>query len=46
LFNDADNKKVNKKSGDMYSAAIDQIISWLEKAKGVAENDKQANALG
>ena len=34
------------KSGGMYGAAIDNIISWLEKAKGVAENDKQANALG
>lgn len=34
------------KSGGMYGAAIDQIIGWLEKAKDVAENDKQANALG
>jgi len=34
------------KSGGMYGAAIDNIIVWLEKAKGVAENDKQANALG
>ena len=34
------------KSGGMYGAAIDNIIGWLEKAKGVAENDKQANALG
>ena len=34
------------KSGGMYGAAIDQIIAWLEKAKDVAENDKQANALG
>ena len=34
------------KSGGMYGTAIDQIIGWLEKAKGVAENDKQANALG
>ena len=33
------------KSGGMYGAAIDNIIIWLEKAKGVAENDKQANAL-
>jgi dipeptidyl-peptidase-3 len=29
----------------MYGTAIDQIIGWLKKAKGVAENDKQANAL-
>ena len=34
------------KSGGMYGTAIDQIIAWLEKAKDVAENDKQANALG
>jgi len=34
------------KSGGMYGAAIDNIIGWLEKAKEVAENDKQANALG
>ncbi len=30
----------------MYGKAIDQIIGWLEKAKTVAENDKQAEALG
>ncbi|GAA4231456.1 dihydrofolate reductase [Postechiella marina] len=34
------------KSGGLYGSAIDQIIKWLELAKGVAENDKQANALG
>lgn len=34
------------KSGGLYGAAIDKIIGWLEKAKGVAENEKQANALG
>ena len=34
------------KSGGMYGAAIDQIIGWLEKAQGVAENDNQAKALG
>lgn len=33
------------KSGGMYGAAIDQIIYWLEKAKTVTENQKQANAL-
>lgn len=33
------------KSGGMYGAAIDQIITWLEKAKTVTENQKQANAL-
>jgi dipeptidyl-peptidase-3 len=34
------------KSGGMYGAAIDKIVYWLEKAKGVAENKKQADALG
>ncbi|WP_299136536.1 dihydrofolate reductase [uncultured Tenacibaculum sp.] len=33
------------KSGGMYGAAIDKIIYWLEKAKGVAENEKQATTL-
>ncbi len=33
------------KSGGMYGQAIDKIIYWLEKAKGVAENEKQAKAL-
>ena len=30
----------------MYGPAIQEIIKWLEKAKGVAENDQQAKALG
>ncbi len=34
------------KSGGLYGAAIDNIIGWLEKAKGVAENEKQAETLG
>jgi len=34
------------KSGGMYGPAIDKIIEWLEKAKGVAENESQAKALG
>ncbi|HEU0137271.1 MAG TPA: dihydrofolate reductase, partial [Flavobacterium sp.] len=33
------------KSGGMYGPAIDKIIFWLEKAKGVAENKKQADAI-
>ncbi|HLA56527.1 MAG TPA: hypothetical protein VK623_10525, partial [Flavobacterium sp.] len=33
------------KSGGMYGPAIDKIVYWLEKAKGVAENKKQADAL-
>ena len=34
------------KSGGMYGEAIDKIVFWLEKAKGVAENEQQAKALG
>jgi dipeptidyl-peptidase-3 len=30
----------------MYGSAISEIIGWLEKAKGVAENEQQAKALG
>lgn len=33
------------KSGGMYGASIDKIIYWLEKAKSVAENKKQGDAL-
>jgi dipeptidyl-peptidase-3 len=33
------------KQGGMYSAAIDKIIFWLEKAVNVAENDNQKKAL-
>jgi len=34
------------KSGGLYGSAIDEVIKWLEKAKEVAENDEQTNALG
>lgn len=34
------------KSGGLYGPAIDQIIYWLEKAQTVAENQKQADAIG
>lgn len=34
------------KSGGLYGPAIDEIIKWLELAKGVAENEAQGNALG
>lgn len=34
------------KSGGLYGAAIDEIVKWLEKAQGVAENDAQGEALG
>ncbi|WP_028892420.1 dihydrofolate reductase [Tenacibaculum sp. 47A_GOM-205m] len=42
-----DGKLVEKvwKSGGMYGQAIDKIIYWLEKAKEVAENEKQAKTL-
>tara|TARA_Y100000385_G_scaffold249888_1_gene271607 strand:+ start:9605 stop:11668 length:2064 start_codon:yes stop_codon:yes gene_type:complete len=33
------------KSGGLYGAAIDKIVKWLELAKGVAENQAQADAL-
>lgn len=29
------------KTGGLYSQAIERIVGWLEKAKAVAENDKQ-----
>ena len=34
------------KSGGLYGAAIDKMIFWLEKAKGVAENKDQAKHIG
>lgn len=34
------------KVGGMYSAAIEKIVFWLEKAKSVAENTAQEKALG
>jgi len=34
------------KSGGMYGPAIDKIVYWLEKAKTVAENKEQGDALG
>lgn len=33
------------KVGGMYSAAIEKIIGWLEKARTVAENDRQQNVI-
>lgn len=39
-------KELVYKSGGLYGAAIDKIIEWLEKAKGVAENKAQGDALG
>ncbi len=34
------------KVGGLYGAAIEKVVSWLEKAQGVAENPKQAETLG
>lgn len=34
------------KVGGMYGPAISKMVEWLEKAKGVADNDQQAKALG
>jgi dipeptidyl-peptidase-3 len=34
------------KSGGLYGTAIDEIVKWLEMAKGVAENKAQGDALG
>lgn len=34
------------KSGGLYGEAIDEIVKWLELAKGVAENEAQGHALG
>ena len=34
------------KSGGLYGEAIDEVIKWLELAKGVAENEAQGSALG
>lgn len=34
------------KSGGLYGEAIDKIIGWLEKAKEVAENQAQGDAIG
>lgn len=47
LMKDATGKLVEKtwKVGGMYSPAIEQIISWLQKAETVAENDHQKKAI-
>ena len=34
------------KIGGLYSPSIEKVVEWLEKAKGVAENENQAKALG
>jgi len=39
-------KELVYKSGGLYGPAIDKIISWLEKAQGVAENKAQGDAIG
>ncbi len=39
-------KELVYKSGGLYGSAIDEIVGWLTKAKAVAENEAQAQALG
>lgn len=39
-------KEMVYKSGGLYGSAIDEIVKWLELAKGVAENESQGKALG
>ncbi|NNE32746.1 MAG: dihydrofolate reductase [Winogradskyella sp.] len=34
------------KSGGLYGSAIDEVVKWLEKAQGVAENKEQGDAIG
>jgi dipeptidyl-peptidase-3 len=34
------------KSRGLYGSAIDEIVNWLEKAQGVAENKAQGDAIG
>lgn len=47
VVKDSSGKVIEKvwKAGGMYSAAIEKIISWLEKAIDVAENTEQKTAL-
>lgn len=47
LMKDENGQIVEKvwKVGGMYSKSIEQIVSWLEKAVTVAENDQQKQAL-
>lgn len=39
-------KEITYKSNGLYGPAIDQIISWLEKARSVALNETQEKELG
>ncbi|WP_417601336.1 dipeptidyl-peptidase 3 family protein [Owenweeksia hongkongensis] len=39
-------KEVKWSAEGMYGSAITEIIGWLEKAQGVAENEAQGKALG
>lgn len=47
LMKDAEGKLYEDvwKVGGKYSEALTEVVYWLEKAKGVAENQKQADAL-
>lgn len=44
--NDGELQDLVYRSGGLYGDAMDQMIMWLEKAKGVAENDIQAEHIG
>jgi len=39
-------KELVYKSGGLYGEAIDEVVKWLEKAKMVAENKQQGDAIG
>ena len=39
-------KEIPWKVGGMYGKALEKVVYWLEKAKSVAENDAQREALG
>lgn len=43
---DGELKDLTYKVGGLYGTALEKMIYWLEKAKGVAENEKQAKHLG
>jgi len=43
---DGELKELVYKSGGLYGAAIDEVVEWLEKAKNVAENEQQGEAIG
>lgn len=46
LGDDGELKEIPWKVGGMYGKALEEVVYWLEKAEGVAENDAQKKALG